>query len=118
MVMDSIVPEVRLNVLADRFGLAVPLEESDYAEFAERSAGFSLVNQGLIPGSEKAKVPLLVINTVDDDIAPLSDMELLADAAEKSELMYMGEGGHCGEKGLMISMMSPWLESYLLQADE
>jgi esterase FrsA len=117
-IMDSIVPEIRLNVLADRFGLAVPLEESDYAEFAERSAGFSLVNQGLIPGSEKAKVPLLVINTVDDDIAPLSDMELLADAAEKSELMYMGEGGHCGEKGLMISMMSPWLESYLLQADE
>jgi esterase FrsA len=114
MVMDSIVPEVRLNVLADRFGLAVPLEESDYAEFAERSAGFSLVNQGLIPGSEKAKVPLLVINTVDDDIAPLSDMELLAGAAENSEIMYMGEGGHCGEKGLMISMMSPWLESYLL----
>jgi esterase FrsA len=113
-IMDSIVPEIRLNVLADRFGLAVPLEEGDYAAFAEHSAGFSLVNQGLIPGSAKARVPLLVINTVDDDIAPLSDMELLAAAAENSEIMYMGEGGHCGEKGLMISMMSPWLESYLL----
>jgi esterase FrsA len=113
-IMGSIVPEIRLNVLADRFGLAVPLEERDYGEFAERSARFSLVNQGLISGPAKAKVPLLVINTVDDDIAPPSDMELLADSAEKSELMYMGEGGHCGEKGLMLSMMSPWLERYLL----
>jgi esterase FrsA len=114
VIMGSIVPEIRLNVLADRFGLPVPLEEGDYGEFAERSVRFSLVNQRLIPGAAKAKVPLLVINTVGDDIAPQSDMELLADSAEQSELMYMGEGGHCGEKGLMLSMMSPWLESYLL----
>jgi esterase FrsA len=113
-IMDSIVPEIRLNVLADRFGLKVPLEESDYAEFAARSAGFSLVNQGLLSGPDKAGVPLLVINTTDDDIAPPSDMELLAASALNSKLMYMGEGGHCGEKGLMLSMMSPWLEPYLL----
>ena len=110
----SIIPEIRLNVLADRFGLNVPLAASDYAEFAARSAGFSLVSQGLVSGPDKADVPLLVINTTDDDIAPPSDMELLAASALNSELMYMGEGGHCGEKGLMLSMMSPWLEPYLL----
>ena len=114
-IMDSIVPEIRLNVLADRFGLKVPLQESDYAEFVARSAGFSLVNQGLLSGPDKTEVPLLVINTTDDDIAPPSDMELLAASAPNSELMYMGEGGHCGEKGLMLSMMSPWLEPYLLR---
>jgi esterase FrsA len=113
-VMESIIPELRLNVLADRLGFPLPLRESDYSDFAMRASGFSLVHQGLLSGSDKAKVPLLVINTTDDDIAPPSDMELLAASAEDSTVMYMGEGGHCGDKGTMMSMIVPWLEPYLL----
>jgi hypothetical protein len=28
----------------------------------------------------------------------------------------MGEGGHCGDKGTMVSMMIPWLEPYLFSS--
>jgi hypothetical protein len=112
-VMERLIPPLKLDVLADRFGLSLPLREEDYTEFAVRAAGFSLVNQGLVATGDKTKVPLLVINTTDDDVAPPSDMELLAASAETSEVMYMGEGGHCGDKGTMLSMMIPWLEPYL-----
>jgi esterase FrsA len=117
-ILAGAIPELRLDTLADRMGLPLPLAESDYVEFAERVSRFSLVNQGLISKADKAKVPLLVINTTDDPIAPPSDMELLAASAETSEVMYMGEGGHCGEKGLMVAMVTPWLESYLLPGRE
>ena len=105
-------------ILADRLGFSLPLKEADYTEFAVRAAGFSLVRQGLVSTGEKAKVPLLVINTIDDDIAPPSDVELLAASAETSEVMYMGEGGHCGDKGTMVSMMVPWLVPYLLASGQ
>jgi esterase FrsA len=112
------IPEVRLDTVADRVGLPLPLAESDYLEFAARVNRFSLVDQGLISETNKAKVPLLVINTTDDPIAPPSDMELLAASAETSEVIYMGEGGHCGEKDLMLAKVIPWLESYLLPTRE
>jgi esterase FrsA len=117
-VMDRLLPEVRRDVLADRLGFSLPLMASDYAKFAIQTTRFSLVNQGLISKGNRAKVPLLVINTTDDDIAPPSDMELLAASAENSEVMYMGEGGHCGDSGMMVSMMMPWLESYLFPSGE
>jgi len=117
-VMERIIPPLKLDVMADRLGFSLPLREEDYTEFAVRAAGFSLVHQGLISTGQKAKVPLLVINTTDDDIAPPSDMELLAASAETSEVMYMGEGGHCGERGLMVSMMITWLEPYLFPSGE
>jgi esterase FrsA len=110
----SSIPEVRLDTVADRVGLQLPLAPEDYVVFAEAISRFSLVNQGLISETNKAKVPLLVINTTDDPVAPPSDMELLAASAETSEVIYLGEGGHCGERSEMMAKVYPWLESYLL----
>jgi esterase FrsA len=117
-VMERLISPLRLDVLADRLGFSLPLREADYTEYAVRSAGFSLVDQGLVSTGKKTKVPLLVINTTDDDIAPPSDMELLAASAETSEVIYMGEGGHCGDKDTMVSLMVPWLEPYLLPVEK
>jgi esterase FrsA len=110
----SAIPEVRLETVADRVGLQLPLAPRDYIGFAVAVSRFSLVNQGLISETNKANVPLLVINTTDDPVAPPSDMELLAASAETSEVIYMGEGGHCGEREVMMAEVYPWLESYLL----
>jgi pimeloyl-ACP methyl ester carboxylesterase len=114
----SAIPEVRLDTVVDRVGLPLPLRESDHVEFAERVRRFSLVHQGLISETQLAKVPLLVINTTDDPVAPPSDMELLAASAEQSEVIYMGEGGHCGEKDQMVAKVIPWLETFLLPINE
>jgi esterase FrsA len=112
-ILTSAIPEVRLDTVADRVGLRLPLDESDYVELAERVSRFSLVHQGLISEEAKAKVPLLVINTTDDPIAPPSDMELLANSAETSELIYIGKGGHCGDRSRMVAHVIPWLEARL-----
>ena len=117
-ILTGAIPEVRLDTVADRVGLPLPLAESDYVDLAARVNRFSLVDQGLVSGTDKAKVPLLVINTTDDPIAPVSDMELLAASAEMSEVIYMGEGGHCGEQDQMLAKVIPWLESQLLTKRE
>ena len=114
LIVDEI-PPLRMDVLADRLGVAVPVVEEDYGKLSDRSRAFSLREQGLVGDGERETVPLLIINTNDDPFAPPSDMELLADSASQGELHYTGPGGHCGSRESLLEVSIPWLADKLSQ---
>lgn len=107
------IPPLRMDVLADRLGVAVPVAEEDYGELSDRARAFSLVEQGLIGDGVRETVPLLIINTDDDPFAPPSDMELLAESASQGEVHYTGPGGHCGSRDSLLEVSIPWLTQKL-----
>lgn len=108
------VPAVVLDVAADRVGLSAPLSNDDAVEISDRMAPFSLKQQGFVGGDTKATVPLLIINTNDDPVAPPADMEALAASAVDAEVIYTGAGGHCGSRVPIVEKSVPWLEKQLV----
>jgi esterase FrsA len=56
---------------------------------------FSLVKQGLLKGPDSVKLPTLIVNGDLDDLAPVSDLRLLADSGQETDLWIMGGDQHC-----------------------
>ncbi len=110
-------PAVIMDVVTDRLGMQAPLKNADMVEFVERLRKFSLVEQGIVGGTEKAPVPLLVINTNSDPVAPPSDMEALAASAVKGEVFYTQSEGHCGSRDMIIAKSVPWLAGHLVNGE-
>lgn len=108
------VPAVVLDVAADRVGLPAPLSNDDAVEISRRMLPFSLRAQGFVGGDKKATVPLLIINTTDDPVAPPEDMEALADYALDADVHYTGQGGHCGSRIPLVEKSVPWLAEHLV----
>jgi len=103
------IPPFRFDVLADRLGIKLPVEQSEYLELSKRSRSFSLIEQGIVGNGKRPSVPLLVINTNDDPLAPKEEMTALAEASENSDLVLTGPGGHCGSRDSLLSESIPWL---------
>lgn len=57
----------------------------------------SLKTKGYFDGKPHTSVPLLVINTKDDPVAPPKDMKATAAMSSDSEMAFFGEVGHCPE---------------------
>jgi len=91
----------------------IPPENTD--EVQDYVAGFSLVDQGLLNGPDSLKVPTLIVNGDLDDLAPVSDLRLLADSGQDTTLWIMGGDQHCfGQyRSIVMPKMAAWLESEL-----
>jgi len=72
---------------------------------------FSLVKQGLLKGPDSIKLPTLIVNGDLDDLAPVSDLRLLADSGQETDLWIMGGDQHCfGQyRSVVMPRMADWL---------
>jgi hypothetical protein len=66
-------------------------------------------------GEEFDKLPLLIVNGDLDDLAPVSDLHLLADSGQETDLWIMGGDQHCfGQyRSVVMPKMAAWLVSKL-----
>jgi hypothetical protein len=77
----------------------------------ENMLGFSLVRQGLLNGPDSLKTPTLIVNGDLDNLAPVSDLRLLADSGRETDLWIMGGDQHCfGQyRSVVMPKMADWL---------
>ena len=96
-----------LSNLLRRLGVQNP----DSASMKKTLNPFSLVEQGLIGQGKTIKTRLLIANGTQDDIQPVSDLELLHDSAENSDLWLLGRADHCAAEYLPVAVpqMADWI---------
>jgi esterase FrsA len=84
----------------------------------ENMLGFSLVRQGLLDGPDSFATPTLIVNGDLDDLAPVSDLRLLADSGKETDLWIMGGDQHCfGQyRSVVMPKMAQWLMKKLKAA--
>ena len=72
---------------------------------------FSLVDQGLLQSDNSVTRPTLIVNGDLDDLAPVSDLRLLADSGQETDLWIMGGDQHCfGQyRSVVMPKMANWL---------
>ena len=61
------------------------------------------------------KAPLLIVNGDKDNLVPVSDLHLLADAGRETDLWIMGGDAHCfGQyRSIVMPKMANWLKEKL-----
>ena len=103
--------------IKEALSAALHLDPSDADGINKTTRGFSLVEQGLIDGADSVKVPLLVINGDKDDLVPVSDLRLLADSGQQTDLWIMGGDVHCfGQyRSIVMPKMAEWLTERLAE---
>jgi esterase FrsA len=101
--------------IKEALSAAIHIPAADVDESMDYIAGFSLVEQGLLNGPDSLKVPTLIVNGDLDDLAPVSDLRLLADSGHDTTLWIMGGDQHCfGQyRSIVMPKMAAWLESKL-----
>ncbi len=99
---------------------AIHLDPDDTDTINRYMEGFSLVNQGLLETSSSVKRPTLIINGDLDDLAPISDLRLLADSGQETDLWIMGGDQHCfGQyRSVVMPKMANWLVQKLAASRE
>ncbi len=96
---------------------ALHLKPDDVTGMKTTVKQFSLVSQGLLAGPNSVKVPLLVVDGDKDNLVPVSDLHLLADAGQETDLWIMGGDAHCfGQyRSIVMPKMADWLNEKLEQ---
>lgn len=94
---------------------ALRVDSGDFEAIAAAAAPLSLVDAGILGAGKTIKTPLLVANGDKDALVPLSDMTMLAEAAEHSDLWIMGGSGHCagGYGARFYPNIAEWFLPYL-----
>lgn len=97
---------------------ALHLKPNDQAGMKATVEQFSLVRQGLLSGPDSVKVPLLVVDGDKDNLVPVSDLHLLADAGRETDLWIMGGDAHCfGQyRSIVMPKMANWLNEKLAKS--
>ena len=97
---------------------AIHMQRDDRDGITDYMQGFSLVEQGLLAGPDSVKVPTLIVNGDLDDLAPVSDLRLLADSGQETDLWIMGGDQHCfGQyRSVVMPKMADWLATKLADA--
>ena len=104
--------------IQEALSAAIHVDRDDPAAIQEKMQRFSLVNQGLLNGPDSVKLPTLIVNGDLDDLAPVSDLRLLADSGQETDLWIMGGDQHCfGQyRSIVMPKMADWLTSRLKEA--
>jgi len=106
--------------IREALSAAIHKDADDRDGIHEYMQGFSLVNQGLLDGNDSVKLPTLIVNGDLDDLAPVSDLRLLADSGQETDLWIMGGDLHCfGQyRSVVMPKMANWLVQKLAASKE
>lgn len=101
--------------IREALAAALHLDRDDADGINATIKQFSLVRQGLLAGPDSVKVPLLIVNGDKDNLVPVSDLHLLADAGRETDLWIMGGDAHCfGQyRSIVMPKMANWLKEKL-----
>lgn len=99
--------------IQEAMATAVHMPRDNADAIQQNMLGFSLVTQGLLKGPDSLKVPTLVVNGDLDNLVPMSDLHLLADSGQETDLWIMGGDQHCF--GQYRSIVMPKMASWLLE---
>jgi esterase FrsA len=101
--------------IQEALSAAIHIAPEDTQAINEYMQGSSLVTQGLLKGPNSVKVPTLIVNGDLDDLAPVSDLRLLADSGQETDLWIMGGDQHCfGQyRSVVMPKMADWLADKL-----
>jgi esterase FrsA len=81
--------------IQEALAAAIHFSPDDNDGINEYMQGFSLVKQGLLTSDRSVTQPTLIINGDLDKLAPISDLRLLADSGQDTDLWIMGGDQHC-----------------------
>ena len=97
--------------IQEALSAAIHIDRNNPKAIQEKMQKFSLVRQGLLKGPHSVKLPTLIINGDLDDLAPVSDLRLLADSGQETDLWIMGGDQHCfGQyRSIVMPKMADWL---------
>jgi esterase FrsA len=97
--------------IQEALSAAIHMSRDDPDAIHRNMREFSLVEQGLLKGPDSVKLPTLIINGDLDDLAPVSDLRLLADSGQETDLWIMGGDQHCfGQyRSIVMPKMADWL---------
>ena len=101
--------------IQEAMGSAVHIDPEETDALNEMMLGFSLVRQDLLKGPDSLLTPTLIVNGDLDDLAPVSDLRLLADSGRETDLWIMGGDQHCfGQyRSVVMPKMATWLTKKL-----
>lgn len=104
--------------IQEALSAAIHVSRDDTDAIRRTMRGFSLVEQGLLNGPNSVKLPTLIVNGDLDDIAPVSDLRLLADSGRETDLWIMGGDQHCfgRYRSIVMPKMADWLAKKLAAA--
>ena len=97
--------------IQEALSTAIHMPQDDPEAIHRQMQEFSLVKQGLLKGPDSVKLPTLIVNGDLDDLAPISDLRLLADSGPETDLWIMGGDQHCfGQyRSIVMPKMANWL---------
>ncbi|NIA27763.1 MAG: alpha/beta hydrolase, partial [Desulfobulbaceae bacterium] len=106
--------------IQEALSAAIHMPRDDADAIHRYMQGFSLVNQGLLQGNDSVKLPTLIVNGDLDNLAPISDLRLLADSGQETDLWIMGGDTHCfGQyRSVVMPKMANWLVKKLAASKE
>lgn len=97
--------------IQEALSAAIHMSRDDPDAIHRNMQEFSLVTQGLLKGPDSVKLPTLIVNGDLDNLAPVSDLRLLADSGQETDLWIMGGDQHCfGQyRSVVMPKMADWL---------
>jgi len=97
--------------IQEAMAAAIHIDPEDTDAVNKHLRGFSLVDQGLLTSADSVSRPTLIVNGDLDDLAPVSDLRLLADSGQETDLWIMGGDQHCfGQyRSVVMPRMANWL---------
>lgn len=106
--------------IQEALSAAIHMAPEDTDAINQYMQGFSLVNQGLLGSNDSVKRPTLIVNGDLDHLAPVSDLRLLADSGQETDLWIMGGDQHCfGQyRSVVMPRMANWLVEKLAASKE
>ncbi len=101
----------RAREVQEAMAAAIHISPDDTDAINQYLLEFSLVDQGLLTSADSVKSPTLIVNGDLDDLAPVSDLRLLADSGQETDLWIMGGDQHCfGQyRSVVMPRMANWL---------
>jgi hypothetical protein len=111
-------PDMLMDSLGWRLGY--PEGKAAVEEFFPILIDFSLENQGFLGQETNTSVPILNINTSNDDICTVEDMNLVADSSDGGEVVIIeGDGGegdnHCPAAEDFMPVVLEWLNAKITE---
>ncbi len=97
--------------IQEALAAAIHLDPGDTEAINQYMEEFSLLKQGLLKTDNSVRLPTLIINGDLDNLAPISDLRLLADSGQETDLWIMGGDQHCfGQyRSIVMPKMANWL---------